>query len=303
MIGENITIEGLERLFSIFPRDFAFEGAYLKGVLLHENGVIQLTYSIIDKANDKTYLFVFICSECKCKDDYKLQVPTNRNSVSELNIRYADDKHKDLCFLDTTNGITITCQNMKIDTYVILSKANAKHQAHKLTHDYFEEIQKKFNDFCLLKPLSNGEPLFRRDDSYNGIPASHHSMYKLRDLHNKDNSIVYEFLIEFDRNDPCLGIYYGCKALIKKGDSNEQQAIISNEWNKNIKPGVQRRLDNIFPGKKFGYRFKPTDNANDNTFWPFWISLYADENILEVAVRATIIIRDEYKRYLEGEEL
>ena len=74
------------------------------------------------------------------------------------------------------------------------------------------------------------------------------------------------------------------------------------EWENDIKENVLKRLNNVFPEKKFKYRFKPTDNANDNTFWPFWISLYEDENILEVAVRATIIIRDEYKKHLEGND-
>lgn len=292
-------ITGLDKLFEVFPRDFSFEGAYLKGVLLHENNDLQLTYCIKETYIDKTYILVFILSGCL--DNVVLCVPTEKTPIIGIDVSISDDDSNFLRFADTSNKIMITCKEMRIDTHTILSEKHAKEQAQKLTKDYSERLNNKIKSVESLKPLSTGKPLFRRDDSYNGIFAKHHTMYKLEDLHNKDNSIVYEFLIELDRNDPCLGIYYGCKGLIKKGDNFEKQSIMRDEWEKNIKENVLKRLNNVFPEKKFKYRFKPTDNANDNTFWPFWISLYEDENILEVAVRATIIIRDEYKRYLEGD--
>ena len=292
-------ITGLDKLFEVFPRDFSFEGAYLKGVLLHENNDLQLTYCIKETHIDKTYILVFILSGCL--DNVVLCVPTEKTPIIGIDVSISDDDSIFLRFADTSNKIMITCKEMRIDTHTILSEKHAKEQALKLTKEYSDRLQSKIESVESLKPLSTGKPLFRRDDSYNGIFAKHHTMYKLEDLHNKDNSIVYEFLIELDRNDPCLGIYYGCKGLIKKGDNYEKQKDIFEEWENNIKENVLKRLDNVFPEKKFKYRFKPTDNANDNTFWPFWISLYEDENILEVAVRSTIIIRDEYKRYLEGD--
>ena len=47
MIHSELTenrIDGLEKLFNVFPRDVSFRGAYLKGVLLHDNRDVQLTY-------------------------------------------------------------------------------------------------------------------------------------------------------------------------------------------------------------------------------------------------------------------
>ena len=282
---DNNRIEGLEKLFDVFPRDYSFSGAYLKGMLLHDNGDVQLTYSI---KTEKTYIIVFIMSDCE--DLTGFRVTANKTNIEGIDI--SADHDDTLRFVDRSNEIDFVCHGLKIITHVILSKVFAKEQAKILTKQYSDILQQKFD--CLEKLyLDDSKPLFRRDDSYNGIHANHHTMYKLDDLHNKDNSITYEFLIEFDRNDPCLGIYYGCKGLIKKGDNLEQQEIMSREWNNQIKPKVLERLNKLFVEKRFDNRFKPTDNANDNTFWPFWISLYEDENMLEV-------IRDEYKRYIEG---
>ena len=70
-------------------------------------------------------------------------------------------------------------------------------------------------------------------------------------------------------------------------------------WNEIINE-VLYVLNNTFPEKDYTHRFKPTNNANDNTYWPFWISLYEDEDIIDVAARATIIIRNIYQKYLNG---
>ena len=299
MISTNIThdrISGLERLFQVFPSDFSFKGFYLKGVLFHENGDIQLTYSL---KKDRTYLVVFILSDCISSCEFSLS--TSKTPIVGIDLSESDGNQSLFRFIDKTNHVNLECRQVKITTHVLLSEAFAKEQAAKLTQEFSDTLQKKFLDLERLEPLPNGEPLFRRDDTYHGIFAPHHTMYKLKDLSNKDGSVVYEFLIEFDRNNPSLGIYYGCKALIKKGDNLERQISLQNEWNNHIKKKVNERLNKHFPYKKFDNRFKPTDNANDNTFWPFWISLYEDENIVEVAVRATIIIRDEYKRHLEGD--
>lgn len=295
MISSELTnsrIDGMEWLFKVFPRDYSFSGAYLKGLLLHDNGDVQLTYSI---KTEKTYIIVFIMSGCE--DLTKFRVTAKKTNIEGIDISANHDDT--LRFVDKSNELDIVCHGLKITTNVILSKTFAKEQAQILTKHYSDILQQKFDSLEMLY-LDDNKPLFRRDDSYNGIHANHHTMYKLDDLHNKDNSITYEFLIEFDRNDPCLGIYFGCKGLIKKGDNLEQQKAMIIEWNEHIMSKVLERLDKLYVGKRFDNRFKPTDNANDNTFWPFWISLYEDENILEVAVRTTIIIRDEYKRFIEG---
>ena len=63
-----------------------------------------------------------------------------------------------------------------------------------------------------------------------------------------------------------------------------------------------RVLNNTFLDKDFSYRFKFTDNANDGTYWLFWITLNKEEDIYDVGVKATTIIRNVFKRYLDGEE-
>ena len=215
MIQSGLTenrIDGLEKLFNVFPRDVSFRGAYLKGVLLHDNGDVQLTYSI---KSAKTYIIVFVMSDCEDLTNFRVTAQKIKIEGIDIDVVQNDMLH----FVDQSNEIDIVCQGLKITTNVLLSEDFAKEQATKLTQEYADIIQKKVLDLEKLEPLPNGEPLFRRDDSYHGIHANHHTMYKLRDLTNKDNSIVYEFLIEFDRNNPSLGIYYGCKALIKKGDN------------------------------------------------------------------------------------
>lgn len=53
--------------------------------------------------------------------------------------------------------------------------------------------------------------------------------------------------------------------------------------------------------KDFSHRFKMTNNAHNGTYWPFWITLYEDEDIKEVGLRATKIIRSVYERMFKGE--
>jgi hypothetical protein len=138
----------------------------------------------------------------------------------------------------------------------------------------------------------------KRDDSFLGNKAPHHMMYKLgMQLKSVDGCRAYEFLIEYDINEPTVGIYYGCKGLILNGDIDEQIDKFNKEW-KAIKDEVTTILNNTFPGKEFNIRFKPTNNANNNTYWPFWITLYEDEDIVEVAVRATRIIKRVYSKYI-----
>ena len=58
-----------------------------------------------------------------------------------------------------------------------------------------------------------------------------------------------------------------------------------------------------FRGNFFTHRFKPTNNANNHTYWPFWITLHEDEDIVEVGARAVRLIRSVYEGYLENEDV
>ncbi len=140
-------------------------------------------------------------------------------------------------------------------------------------------------------------PYFKRDDSFHGQYAPEHVMYKLETLMNEERTIEYEFLIEYKISDPSLGIYYGCKCIIHE-DTDEAIKKIEEEWI-GIKDKMCVVLNNTFIDKCFDMRFKPTDNANDKTFWPFWITLNEDEDIVEVGARALNIIRNIYMMELK----
>lgn len=145
------------------------------------------------------------------------------------------------------------------------------------------------------------------DNSFNGVKANHHIMYKCivneksgeTLLMTSDGCIGYEFLVEFDKLDPAYGIYYGCRGHIKAGDQKSGIKRIEDDW-ENLKVEVTAVLNNTFVDKDFSKRFQPTNNANNKTYWPFWISLGADENVIEVAARATKLICNIYKKYING---
>ena len=287
--------EGLKYVLERFGRDFSFSGFFLQGVLLEDDDEFRLTYSQKSKSDlgDRTYQVVFFLKDVD--NFYDVHVNTQKTVIEGIDI--ALDTLGHFIFSDKTNNINILCRDIRINFYDILSEKFAKEKREYLIDKYSPRYIKKI---CTLNDLKydNGSFVFNRDDTYNGIKADRHIMYKLPPLHNEDGSIYYEFLIEFDKKDPSLGIYYGCKGLIKKGDNEEKIKEMDEEW-EIIKKNVIERLNGLFPEKSFDNRFKDTDNANDNTYWPFWIPLYEDENIKEVAARVTIILRDEYKRFLE----
>ena len=170
-----------------------------------------------------------------------------------------------------------------------------------------EKYYKEYIDSYIkqMKMLDN-ETDFVRDDTYNGIRSQIHIIYKLKVgergetfVLSKDGKRGYEFVIEFDKDDAGYGIYYGCKGLIKGGNQEEEIENLIKEWKK-IKNETAYVLGNTFPGKDFYHRFKVTNNANNKTFWPFWISLYEEEDIVEVAARAVKIISRIYKRMING---
>lgn len=140
---------------------------------------------------------------------------------------------------------------------------------------------------------------FYRDDSYIGNPSPHHIIYKLGEpLISADKKRAYEFLIEYDIYEPSTGIYYGCKGLTLNDNHNKNITQFNEEW-KSISELAGKVLSNIFPGKKFALRFKTTNNANNNTYWPFWITLYEEEDIIEVAARAVKVIKEIFQNELK----
>jgi len=134
------------------------------------------------------------------------------------------------------------------------------------------------------------------------VELPNHYMYRVDTLYNPDGYRFYEFLIEYNVKKPAEGIYYGCRGMTKEGfDHDHAVKLFQQEW-KEIKERLCQVLNNIFPEKDFSERFKDTDNANTNTYWLFWISLYEDEDIKEVGLVATKIIRDIFKYYLNDRD-
>lgn len=150
---------------------------------------------------------------------------------------------------------------------------------------------------------------FVRDDTYHGIKSGHHRAYKLKVgpagetfLESSDKTRRYEFMIEFDFDDASYGIYYGCRGLILGGNQEEQIHIFDSEWAR-LRNEICLVLNNTFPSLDFTRRFQLTNNANNRTYWPFWISLYAGEDIIDVAARATRLMAKVYLHFLNSSDI
>lgn len=125
-------------------------------------------------------------------------------------------------------------------------------------------------------------------------------MYLVDSIDYPDGGRRYEFLIEYDIYNPSQGIYFGCKSLTLPPHRHSGQIRkAEDDWRKAM-PYVLQRLNNTFIDKDFTYRFRETDNDHNGTFWPFWISLYEDEDPREVGVRALEIISGVYRELVEG---
>lgn len=167
----------------------------------------------------------------------------------------------------------------------------------QLYHEYFHAFLDELSKMDSVKD-------FVRDDRYFGHEDDLHIQYKFRFsngetyLMSKDGHRAYEFLIEFDKKDTAYGIYYGCRAYICEGDQAEENKILTEEWNL-LRGEASRILNNTFVNKDFSKRFRPTNNAENRTFWPFWITLEPEEDIVAVAARATALIASVYKRFLQ----
>ena len=126
-------------------------------------------------------------------------------------------------------------------------------------------------------------------------------MHRIDTLYSKDGRRLYEFLIEYDVESPSVGIYYGCRGVTVDGfDHTQEIAQFRHDYDM-VKTEICRVLNNTFLDKDFSHRLKLTDNANDGTYWLFWITLNEEEDICDVGVNATTIIRNVFKRYLDGE--
>lgn len=191
-----------------------------------------------------------------------------------------------------------------------MTQEEIKQKQDEINNKYRNKLTYKSSKFYIKKMhelddvVKCGKENLRRDDSYHGHEAPMHMMYKLGTLKCKEEtqSCGYEFLIEYDKDEPTVGIYYGCKCLFPEGvDPSPYISRFNEEW-ESVRNEVLTLLNNTFPSKDFSYRFKMTNNANDGTYWPFWITLYVDEDIIEIALRATKIIRSVYEHML-GEQV
>ena len=133
-----------------------------------------------------------------------------------------------------------------------------------------------------------------------GLMLPNHLMYRIDTLHSADGRRLYEFLIEYNTKKPAEGIYYGCRGITIEGFDHDFEIEKFRQDFDFLKGALCQALNNIFPDMDFTQRLKMTDNANTNTYWLFWISLYEDEDIKEVGLVATKKIRDVFKLYLDG---
>lgn len=137
------------------------------------------------------------------------------------------------------------------------------------------------------------------DCTLRGIRQKNHLMYKIEPLEHPTGNARYEFLVEYDRMEPNVGIYLGCKCVTaENADHREMIKVCVEEW-KNIRDHICTVLNNSFPDKEFRHRFRITDNGQEKTFWPTWIGLYDDED-MEFALTVLRIFRKTYEQYFNG---
>lgn len=137
------------------------------------------------------------------------------------------------------------------------------------------------------------------DCTLNGVPQKNHLMYKIESLDHPSGLARYEFLVEYDRMEPNVGIYLGCKCItLGEADHRAMIDLYMREWNQ-IRHHICTVLNNSFPTKEFRHRFRVTDNGENRTFWPSWIGLYDDED-MEFALTVLRIMRNAYRQYFNG---
>lgn len=152
----------------------------------------------------------------------------------------------------------------------------------------------------LIQSIARGETVPPGlDCTLRGVRQPNHLMYKIEPLEHPSGRAAYEFLVEYDRMEPNVGIYLGCKCITAEDvDHREMIRLYVEEWER-LRSHVCTVLNNSFPGKEFRHRFRITNNGENKTFWPSWIGLYDDED-MEFALTVLRIIRKAYEQHFNG---
>lgn len=184
-----------------------------------------------------------------------------------------------------------------------MSTSNINEQVKNLINerekDCINRYVKKMKELEKVKYIKNENKV--RDK----VPENH-IMYKMKfgktTFLEKDGR-KYEFLIEFDQKDYSYGIYYGCKCILDESKDILEQIIICEEEWRGLRKEVNSYLKLTFD-IDFKKRENVSNNANDNTYWPFWYRLGDDEDITVVAPLAIKIVSNVYRYVLiEKQEL
>ena len=176
------------------------------------------------------------------------------------------------------------------------------------------EFVHEFTQFYLdkMKKLTEAEGFVREDikGDFNHIIYRYRpggAEKPFRSVDGRD----YDFVIEYHRNKPSEGIYYGVKGEVASGDLEEQCGNFRKEWpnifmkehkNRDSLSDLQKAttdiLNDTFLWKDFLKCFKPTDNFSQKRYWLFWITLNDDEDVNSVAALAVKLISKSFEEYL-----
>ena len=186
------------------------------------------------------------------------------------------------------------------------------------------ELIHEFTQFYLdkMKKLTEAEGFVREDikGDFNHIIYRYRpggAEKPFRSVDGRD----YDFVIEYHRNKPSEGIYYGVKGEVASGDLEEQCKKFRKEWPNifmmdkselqtkckesrgedifwgyNFQLELTEILNNTFPWKDFFHCYKPTDNMWEQRYWLFWVTLNDDEDIVKVAARAVKLMAKTFER-------
>lgn len=166
------------------------------------------------------------------------------------------------------------------------------------------ETSKKHTEYLLSKYDELEQKGFRIDNHVRNREDKSYIMYKLNSLCINEKC-YYEFLIEYDACSPSLGIYYGCKAITKEPYTENEhtrfiEKLYKKHWN-DLSLIITNRLKAMFSNYPEVIVIHMTDNEDSGTYWPFWIRLNRNCDLLKVAANSLFVIRCIYKKYLNGE--
>ena len=184
-----------------------------------------------------------------------------------------------------------------------MSTSNINEQVKNLINEREQDCKARYLN--KMEKLDNVDYL-RNENIVREKEAKNHIMYKMvidEKTYLEIDGRKYEFLIEFDKKDYSYGIYYGCKCILDESkDILEQIKTCEDEW-WGLREEVNSYLKLTFD-IDFEKRENVSNNANDNTYWPFWYRLGDDEDIKVVAALAIKIISNVYRYVLiEKQEL